>query len=455
MSKPDKKTHTFTQPVPAAPGQPSQKTTEAALFHAFSAEIARLPLEYQDQFDPAQMAMDYASGRQNEQVLQILSLAHVGNPAKNWDSEEELPFSDIDRAGHGRLQDALLSDYEGEAWLPDQVESLGRAPEPYELSPGGKISEQARRRQQLFDSVANSRGGEIDPWTGVDSGGRAAGAASLYLDGVRDTHMNWLDKNVLMETQNPENWLGTFATQMGPVGSDAGSQFGSHVLRGNISSALLDSVGDAATRSAGAQFNRTNPQFAQDHGDWRANNEVLNRGRQAYIDSEGMSSGDTFRSAFGFHIPYVQPLINTGMSIANGLLDFSSAGLAPKAIPSAVKSVATGAAASGIPGVSRFGRSVATDIGRTLTARPTAASRFVANSADELVDPMTPAIAASEYGEHLYGQPETDEQFDDRVARQHQDRQQGVKQLESLAPEVVAPKYGPSHWIKRSLGFSG
>jgi hypothetical protein len=55
--------------------------------------------------------------------------------------------------------------------------------------------------------------------------------------------------------------------------------------------------------------------------------------------------------------------------------------------------------------------------------------------------------------DHLYGQPETDKQFDDRVQRDYQDRQQGIKQLESLSPEVVAPKYGPSQWIKKSLGY--
>lgn len=434
--------------------KPSQKTTEAALFHAFSSEIARLPPEDQQRFNPSQMALDFAAGRPNDQVSEILTLSHIGNPEMNWGSEEnELPYADMSRDEHKKLQDLLLGDYRGDAWLPDQVKELGRAPEPYELSPGGKVSEQARRRQHLFDVVANAGGGQVDPWTGVDSQGQAAGAASQYLNGARDTHASFLDKNVLGETQNPENWLGTFVTQMGPVGSDAASQFATHALQGNIGAALLDSVGDAATRSAGAQFNRTNPQFARDHGGWRANNEVLQKGRDAYAKSEGMTSGDTFRSAAGFHVPYIQPLINTAMSIGNGLFDGSSIGLAPKAIPNMVKSAATGAAASKIPGVAGLGRSVAADIGGNMARRPTFASRLLANSSDELVDPMTPAIAASEYAGYMGDQPETDQQFSDRTAREHEDRQQSNKRLASLAPEVVAPKYGPSHWIRRSLGY--
>lgn len=475
--------------------RPNPEIIPTALFHAFSQDINRLPPHMRGQYDPAQMAIDYSAGIIGP-ADELRTLAAIGSP---WFEPDDDYNDYVNNLSPGldskKLQEAMLSGYRGDAWLPDQVKALGRQPEPYELSPGGKLSSQIDRRQRLYQTVGDNRpsplaqtapeakaDSEMRPWTGAQSWSetpgdtslhpwtgqpqidRAIGAADLYMKEHDSDKHNWLDSDSWAnELFNPENWLGTFTTQMGPVISDAASHAGDKAFRQGIAGSWAnplewgESYGDAATRAGAAQWNRTSPQITQDQGSWLANNELVSKGRLAHRNSEGMTSGDTFRRAFGDYlpeswngrVPYVQPAINAGMSLGNSLLDMSSFGLTPKAIPNMVRSAAVGAARSRIPGVTRFATSVADDIGRHQIAKPKWISRLAHNLSDEALDPG----AVGQIGIEAFAsaQNESKDDFNRRIADEEKDRRQNMNAAHSLQGHVVTPQYGPSSWIRKAL----
>jgi hypothetical protein len=229
---------------------------------------------------------------------------------------------------------------------------------------------------------------------------------------------------------------------MGGAVSDGMSHLGTALLRGTDPTAA---AGNAAVRSQGSDFFRTNPVLANDSG-WRGNDGLIQKGQDAWYGSEGMSAGDTFRGAVGNRflpenmkgqVPYIQPVINAGLSFLNGMADGTGLVGSHKAIPNAVRSAATATAKTGIPGVARFAQSTADDIAKNLVANPTAGGRAAYHLKDEAAD----ATNLVELGAELVGgDNRSNSQWEVEQKKRDQTRDQSFKTLENLNSQIVRPQ---------------
>jgi hypothetical protein len=397
-------------------------------------------------FDAAAMAAAHAAGKKHPLVDAFRHYRQVGHPSYQ-------PADDQER----ELQDQMLKGYAGKGWTPSQLN--GRTPESYELSPGGQYLDQLDSRNRLYETFDPSKepsNGWLPSaaaWAGGSDDSLKKGAALNYAQQLNRKYAylpgsgpgTWfpgIPEGGIQEILNPENFIGSFTTKMGGAVSDGASLIGTALLRGTDPTSA---VGDAAVRSQAADFNRTNPALAADRG-WRANDALIQQGRDAHLNSEGMTAGDTFRGAVGNHllpeswngqVPYVQPFINAALSFGNGMLDGAGLVGAHKSIPTAVRGAATHVARAGVPGVSRFARSTANEITKNLAAKPTWGGRAAAHLTDEAGD----ATNLIELGAELMTNDGRDNS--QWKADQHTEeagRQQAVKQLENLNGQIVRPK---------------
>lgn len=431
-------------------------TPEEALLHAYEADIARLPQEQQLRFNAKAMAAAHAAGKSTPAMGAFRRNMAIGHPSYQ-------PQNDEERA----LQDQMLSGYTGKGWTPDQLQ--GRTPESYELSPGGQYLDQLDSRNRLYeafdpqDPKSTDQGwfGMPGPsaWAGsADTGSsQKEGAAKLYAQqlGRKYAYLpgsgpgTWfpgIPEGGLGEILNPENFVGSFTTKMGGAVSDGASLIGTALLRkaNGVDTDPMSAVGDAAVRSQGSDFLRTNPALAADRG-WRANDELIQQGRDAHAASEGMTAGDTFRSIGNHVLPkswngqlgYAQPVINAGLSFLNGMADGTGLIGANKAIPTAVRGVAAGVAKTGVPGVAKFARSTANDITRHLASHPTYRGRFNAYNLDEAADVTNLAELGVEL---MTNDPRSNSQWQNDQHTEEAARQKSIKELEGLNGQIVRPQ---------------
>ena len=223
----------------------------------------------------------------------------LGDPRSQFEGELE-----------NLIQNDILSDYTGLGWLPSQVEELGRMPEPKEMSPGGRMAHELAARAKFIrdrDLEAYEKSKTFDP---------------------RDTQGTGLQQ-FLLGANNPETGLGTYMTKMGNVFADAASQAGDALLgAGNIE----NSVGDAFVRSNGADWNRLYPMLTSEDGDWRSRDALIEQGRRAFAESEGMDANKFIQTSFnnaGLDY-YPNPISNmtagTAVTVGNGIFDGSYGG---------------------------------------------------------------------------------------------------------------------------------
>jgi hypothetical protein len=383
------------------------------------------------------MVADALAGKPNEAYDQIVRYSSLGHP-------DAKPKTKLAR----EIQDHMLQGYRGRAFFKDEMD---REPEAYEYSESGKMLAEIEARQRLFKEMARANAPQgyapssiSSPFGGVpsfaprkltDTDALRDTAAKAYLEQSRSRHASPL-ADIGREVNNPENFVGSFLTKMGPVLSDAGSLFASSLLDKNKDSKALDALGDAAVRSDGADWNRTNPVLVADRG-WRENDALITGMRDAGRNSEGMTSGDTFRSIFGFHVPGVQPAINALMSFGNGLLDGSTLMMGPGA--SLTKGLATSAAKTGVPGVSNYGKHLVREISSDIAKNPTWVSRAGREMVDEAVfDPGN--LANTTYGLITPSEKETNEQFRARVSAESAARKEATRLLEGNSNQIVRPK---------------
>jgi hypothetical protein len=431
-------------------------TPEEALIHAYEADIARLPQEQQLRFNAQRMAADHMAGKSTPAMERFRRNMAIGHPSYQ-------PQNDEERA----LQDQMLSGYTGKGWTPDQLK--GRTPGSYELSPGGQYLDQLDSRKRLYEAFDPQEPKSTDQgWFGMPGPSAWAGSAdtgSSQRDGAAKLYAQQLGRKYaylpgsgpgtmfpgipeggIGEILNPENFVGSFTTKMGGAVSDGASLIGTALLRkaNGVQTDPMTAVGDAAVRSQGADFHRTNPALAADNG-WRANDALIQQGRDAHAASEGMTAGDTFRSIGNHVLPehmngqlgYAQPVINAALSFGNGMLDGTGAVGSMKAVPTAVRGVATGVAKAGVPGVSRFARSTANEITKNLTARPTWGGRAAAHLTDEAGD----ATNLVELGAELMtNDPRSNSHWQADQHTEEAGRQQSIKQLENINGQIVRPQ---------------
>lgn len=200
------------------------------------------------------------------------------------------------------IQDKLLSDYTGMGWLPSQVEELGRDPGYKEMSPGAKMAHELAARADFIRRKGTDYEGYQDTLNNPNSG---YGIAELAAD-----------------TQNPETNIGTFMTKMNGVLSDAASQVGDW-----MNGADTDGAGNAAIRAIGADFNRMYPVLTDEDGDWRTRDKLIEDGRRAYAESQGMNADDYIQRFFNKtgtayqQNPFSNATAGTIVSLGNGALD--------------------------------------------------------------------------------------------------------------------------------------
>lgn len=305
----------------------------SAVAHAVAAELDRLPPRARAFMgDTDAVVESVLSG--GESANDLARLMVVGSP--------DFDIADAERLGikpevAQALQDSMLSEYTSEGWTPEQIEALGRDPESLEYSPGAKMLADIRARKELIEKAsprykpeeATSTGGWLMNLLGesalgpmgetgyvYDQDAQRFGAARQYMDAVKATHAPFS----LQSLQSPETTLGNYVTKMGPVMADAASQLGTALL-GDGESAM-DSIGNAAVRSYGADWNRVSP-VLKNHTDWRSSHKLINDMRNAYADSMGMDSADTLRAATGIKPSGWTRPVEFAMSFGNGMLDGS------------------------------------------------------------------------------------------------------------------------------------
>lgn len=307
----------------------------SAVAHAVAAELGRLPpqtLSLLGLSDTDAVVDSVLSGGELAQNLSILM--RVGDPDFDAAKAGELG---IDPEVARQLQDRMLNDYTSEGWTPEQVKALGRDPESLEYSPGAKMLADIRARQALIDKAIPSYKPEEPTSTGgwlmnlladsamgpmgetenvYDQDAQRFEAARQYMDAVKATHAPF-DLNAL---QSPETTLGNYVTKMGPVMADAASQLGTALL--NDGESAMDSIGNAAVRSYGADWNRVSP-VLKNHTDWRSSHKLITDMRNAYSDSEGMDSTDTLRAMTGQKPNNWTRPVEWAMTFGNGALDGS------------------------------------------------------------------------------------------------------------------------------------
>jgi len=306
----------------------------SAVAHAVAAELDRLPPRTRAVMglsDTDAVVESVLSG--GDSVKDLAILMAVGSP--------DFDIADAERLGiepevAQRLQDRMLREYTSEGWTPEQIEALGRDPESLEYSPGAKMLADTRARQELIGKAAprykpaeattggwlmnllgDSAMGPVGETENVyDQDAQRFEAARQYMDAVKATHAPFS----LQSLQSPETTLGNYATKMGPVMADAASQLGTALLSDGESA--MDSIGNAAVRSYGADWNRVSP-VLKNHTDWRSSHKLINDMRNAYADSTGMDSADTLRAATGIKPSGWTRPVEWAMSVGNGMLDGS------------------------------------------------------------------------------------------------------------------------------------
>ena len=200
------------------------------------------------------------------------------------------------------MQNRLLEGYTGIGWLPSQVEELGRDPGYKEMSPGAKMAHELAARADFIRRKGTDYEGYQDTLNNPNSG---YGIAEFAAD-----------------TQNPETNIGTFMTKMNGVLSDAASQFGDW-----MNGADTDGAGNAAIRAIGADFNRMYPVLTSEDGDWRTRDKLIEDGRRAYAESQGMNADDYIQRFFNKtgtayqQNPFSNATAGTIVSLGNGALD--------------------------------------------------------------------------------------------------------------------------------------
>lgn len=406
----------------------AQKILQSAL----DAEVRRLPQLARSRFsDTAKMAADFYAGRPNQSMDALRYYNGLGHP----DYE---PADDEQR----QLQEELLTGYTGRGWTPEQRKALGRDPQPYEYSPGGRILRDIEARRSLFDRIEKGQGKKLQTYSyGMGSPNPADFAdplTSAAYDYQAEIERDKAHAMTVQSLSNPENFVGSYMTKMGPVLSDAGALL---ATERNTGGSGLNALGDAAARAYGADWNRTSPQLVQDRG-WQDNDALIRRMRQAFHKSEPQSSGDTFRSWTGGHVPYIQPLINGAMSFANGLLDMSAVAAGPGAV--LTKGMASQAARSGVPLVKGYGNHLVRQINKDLAAMRGASMAGKALNyskrevGDELMDVGNVVNTGAQF---VVPDPnETDDQFKARTAAQAKVRSQATKELEANQNQIIRPK---------------
>jgi hypothetical protein len=242
---------------------------------------------------PAEVAQQMYAG-EGELAVAMKNTLHHGNPQSKF----EKPYARY-------MQDKLLEGYTGLGWLPSQVEELGRMPEPKEMSPGAKMAHELNARRNFIlsrDLDAYEKSKTFDPRNTVGTG----------------------FKQVLQGANNPETPLGTFMTKFGQVFSDAASHAGDALLGyGDIE----NSVGDAFVRSNGADWNRMYPMLTDEGDDWRSRDALIEQGKRAFAESEGMDANEFLQSFFnnaGLEY-YPNPISNmtagTAVTVGNSVFD--------------------------------------------------------------------------------------------------------------------------------------
>ena len=477
-------------------------TPEEALRHAYEADIARLPPELQAGFDAEAMAAAHAAGKQHPRAEMLRGHMKIGHPSYVPQSANEF-----------EQQDHMLAGYRGEQWFPDQLNgrtpdsyeyspggkmtaqaearmrlhddmlkahtAKATTPSRGMSSPGGFVPNFSQRQstdeevqKDNMERAAQTYGNSIDRKASAghimgipyptqmgyspdnshqhtDQYGDPVGNPTGYPSGFKP-----IDGNVVSrEMGNPENFAGAFTTKMGGALSDGWSNLGTALLRGTDASAA---AGDTAVRSYGADFNRSSPVLAKDNG-WRANNAFVEEGRAAHRDSEGMYAGDMFRKIaepylpkdWKGQIPLIQPLINAGMGLANGLLDGSIMAGSTKAIPNLVRGVARGVAKAPVPGLKQFANSTANSITNHLAQKPTYLGRLGQEAMEEAGDITNFGDAFMSYV--APGDTRSKEQFDAEDKMEEAQRQQAVKRLESMNDQIIRPQTN----VTKAGGFLG
>lgn len=447
-------------------------TPEEALRHAYSADLARLPQHMRGQFDAGKLAQSRLAGKPDQSFHAYME---IGSPAFPAETD-----------GERQLQDSFLPGYTGKGWTPSQRQQLGREPQPYELSPGAKMADQIKARQELYGAFdppkkehwLTAMFGGPGAWTGSGPDKLKEGAAKLYADqlgpdGQGRTH-NYLpgtgpgtmipgvpDEDMFSMFSNPENFVGTFATKMSPVISDGLSQIGTSLLRGNGAGEKLQGVANAlpnaAVRSYGADWYRTSPQLAHEPKNWREADTMIDKNRAAFNHSQGMSAGETSRTLlepilpedFKGQIPVIQPLVNGALSFGNGMLDGTGLTSATKLPGAIVGPVARAAARTSVPGVAKFAASTADDIAKY--SKLPFGQRLGFQATDEALDVGNIAGTLQQFAEPA--DQRTSSEFEQAMQQQDQYRKQSLKQLESDQNQIIRPKpYGFHGMADRVLG---
>lgn len=190
-------------------------------------------------YDVDQLVQGHLAGQPNAQFFDTLS---AGSPQYQSDNPVAVAMQDVLNAG-----------YKGKAWTPSQVKELGREPQPYEFSPGGRHLDQLTQREKLYQALMeeakpeSTRGwqevGGGDPYANANSNslqdvayrkdsaakeyGARVGRTHAYTPGTGPgTYLPGFPDEGMSAFFNPENSIGTLTTKMGPVLSDAASQIG-------------------------------------------------------------------------------------------------------------------------------------------------------------------------------------------------------------------------------------
>lgn len=337
---------------------------------------------------------------------------------ENWrgrySTADALDFVDPTKSGDEGFterQDYVMDrlGYKGKGWTPDQISELGRDPEPFELSPGGRMASDAAARAKLREALV-APPGMLEGFVGADRRDQAQNAIDTYEDEVGRTHENQWKLNSL---NNPDGYLGHFTTQMGPVISDGFGFLGDALLgRGNINEA----AGNAAVRAGAADWNRSSPMLANDAG-WRANDALIDQQRQALSDSTSMGARDFLRAAANkTGLDYQPGAASAPFEIAailgNGLLDGSTVG----------------------------GVGLGTVLGKSAAKNPTLLQHLGRELLEEGI--TDGGITTATHLAFADNKPESQSEFQSRLDEDQANREQAIKVLESGQDQVRKPASG-------------